>query len=127
MEDKEHQRSRAVLALVADLIFAARIRGAAPPGVAVHTASRAQELKEEAGATVPRLVLVDLGARDDPVGFIGWVRREASLKGVQVVAFGSHVDVEGMNAARAAGADRVLARSAFVGMLPALLEERPLE
>lgn len=127
MGDNRNHDEPPVLALVADLIFAARIRGTAPPGVEVRTASRAQPLREEAEGARPRLVLVDLGAGDDPVGFIGWVRAQASLKGVPVVAFGSHVDVERMDAARAAGADRVLARSAFVGMLPALLGGRSLE
>jgi DNA-binding NarL/FixJ family response regulator len=121
MEDNEKRAGARVLALVADLIFAARVRGAAPAGMEVRTTSRAQQLKEEAGASAPALILVDLGAADDPVELIRWVRERESLAGVEVVAFGSHVDVERLNAARAAGANTVLARSAFVGRLPELL------
>ncbi|MEJ2184302.1 MAG: hypothetical protein P8Z36_00015 [Gemmatimonadota bacterium] len=124
MGDNENPRGAQVLALVADLIFAARVRGAAPAGVAVRTTSRAEQLKAAAAVAVPGLILVDLSAGDDPVGLIRWVRSEARLEGVRVVAFGSHVDVERLSAARAAGADTVLARSAFVGRLPDLLAGR---
>ncbi|MEJ2678703.1 MAG: response regulator [Gemmatimonadota bacterium] len=116
-----------MLALVADLVFAARVRGTAPAGVEVRTASRADPLKAEAKASAPDLVLVDLSTAGDPVGFIRWVRSEVSLEGVQVVAFGAHVDGERLNAARAAGADMVLARSAFVARLPELLAARKAE
>lgn len=114
-----------VLALVADLIFAARVRGSAPAGVEVRATSRARELKADAEAAVPALILVDLGAADDPVGLIRWVREQAGLAEVEVVAFGSHVDRDRLKAAREAGADTVLARSRFVGMLPKLLARRP--
>jgi hypothetical protein len=40
---------------------------------------------------------------------------------VPVVAFASHVRADLIAEARAAGADRVLARSAFVAELPALV------
>lgn len=113
-----------MLALVADLIFAARVRGAAPPGSDVRTTSRVDQFKEEADAAVPGLVLVDLAAKGDAVELIRWVRGQETLQEVRVVAFGSHVDAERLNAARAAGADTVLARSAFVARLPELLSGR---
>ena len=40
----------------------------------------------------------------------------------RTIAYVSHVDVELIQAARHAGADEVMARSAFVTKLPALLE-----
>ncbi len=46
-----------------------------------------------------------------------WRRRT----GRAVVGFVSHVDTETITAARAAGIDRILARSAFVAQLPNLL------
>jgi hypothetical protein len=45
------------------------------------------------------------------------------MAGVPVIAFGAHVQGAALVAARAAGADRVLARSAFVNALPGLLRE----
>lgn len=66
------------------------------------------------------LVLVDLGHRAaDPVGAIRALRARSPVP--RIVAFGSHVDAETLSAAREAGADRVLARSAFSARLAELL------
>lgn len=103
-----------IVALVADLMFASRIRGFAPDA---RTVQRAADLAVTVGATT-RLVLVDLHARD-ALGAIRTVR--AAAPEADIVAFGSHVETEALKAAREAGADRVMARSAFVRELPGLV------
>ena len=45
------------------------------------------------------------------------------LSHVRTIGFGSHVDVETLQAARDAGCGLVLARSAFFGGLPGVLDE----
>ncbi|HUE77035.1 MAG TPA: hypothetical protein VMM83_03760 [Longimicrobiales bacterium] len=104
----------AITALVADLMFASRVRGVAPGARTVH---RGDALE---GATGPatRLVLVDLHA-SGALQAIEALRAAGTT--AQIVAFGSHVETDALQAARAAGADRVLARSAFVRELPALV------
>jgi DNA-binding NarL/FixJ family response regulator len=110
-----------VAALCADLIFAARIRGAAhAAGIEAHFAKNADELVARAAESNVRLVLVDLDARTDPVGAVTKLKSSGSVH-APVVCFVSHVREEAIAAARAAGADRVMARSAFVRELPALL------
>lgn len=115
-----------VYALVADLIFASRIRAAAAAeGVRVETVTTSNALIEAAHAARPRLILVDLAARGvDPVSLIGALKADSALASVPIVAFGPHVDADLLVAAREAGADRVLARSAFVRLLPSLLAGR---
>ncbi|HEX7089492.1 MAG TPA: hypothetical protein VF192_05110, partial [Longimicrobiales bacterium] len=117
----------AVLALVADLLFGSRIRGtAAALGVAVQLVRSADELLDRARAAPPRLVLVDLEARAaDPAGTIARLRAAPEGAGIPIVAFGAHVNRDAIEAARAAGATRVLARSAFVRELPGLLAHPP--
>jgi hypothetical protein len=44
------------------------------------------------------------------------------LHGGQVIGFVSHVDTDTIAKARESGLDRVMARSGFVGALPALLK-----
>ncbi|MBX6363700.1 MAG: response regulator [Gemmatimonadetes bacterium] len=111
-----------VLALAADLLFAARIRGAAQAaGVAATTVNRPDDLVARAVAAPPRLVLVDLDARGDVAGAIRRLKGEAATASVPLVAFVSHVRTDAIADARAAGADRVVARSAFVRELPALM------
>jgi len=118
-----------VLALAADLIFASRIRATATAvGASVHIVRSAEELIARARATAPRLVLVDLEARaGDLPGAIRQLRATPETAAVPIVAFASHTNREAIEAARAAGASRVLARSAFVRELPALLAEPAAE
>jgi hypothetical protein len=54
-----------------------------------------------------------------------WKKAVESAKssGARVLAFGSHHDVEALQAARAAGCDEVVARSIMAANLPLLLKK----
>lgn len=66
------------------------------------------------------LVLVDLGHREaQPLDAIATLKSRPDAP--TIVAFGSHQDREGLKGARDGGADRVVARSTFVEILPQLL------
>jgi len=110
-----------VCAAVADLMFASRIRAAAnAAGVECVFARSTEELEKlAAGAD---LVLIDSETRwlDVPAS-VGALKAAAVP---EVVVFGPHVNGAALVAAREAGADRVLARSAFVTMLPELLKRK---
>jgi DNA-binding response OmpR family regulator len=112
-----------VAALAADLMFASRIRGAAAAvGVRVRIARRGSELLEWARAGEVHRVLVDLEIRsEDAVDLVRSLRREGG-EALEIVAFGPHVAVDLLAAAREAGATRVMARSAFSRELPDLLK-----
>jgi hypothetical protein len=87
-----------VVALVTDLVDQSRIRAAVPGVTFVRDPARA------AGAAV---VIVDLAR------YGIHVREVRAATDGRIVAFGPHVDDETLAAARAAGADVVLARSRF--------------
>lgn len=108
-----------VLALVDDLFFRAKIEATArAAGVTVTFARTAGEAAAPLSGRA--VVLVDLAlATDDPAAAIRALK--ARTPPPTVIAFGSHRDAQALTAARAAGADRVLARSAFVERLPELL------
>jgi len=55
--------------------------------------------------------VMDLGARDALETIAKW---RAQYPGLDILAFGPHVDGEGFKAARSAGASEVVARSAVV-------------
>jgi DNA-binding NarL/FixJ family response regulator len=109
-----------IVAVVEDLLFGSKIRAAADAGGStVRFARRTEDVAavvREAGAS---LVIVDLGA----AGAAEVIRSiRATLEtSVSIVAFASHVRADLITDARAAGADRVLARSAFVTELPSLV------
>lgn len=98
-----------VAAFVPDLMDRSKVAGAAPGTVFV---ARAADL---AGVQAD-LVVVDLGRP-------GVLDVVPALTG-RVVGFGSHVDRGLLDAARAAGCDQVLARSAFFSRLSELLAGR---
>jgi CheY-like chemotaxis protein len=109
--------------VVADMLFASRVRGVAGAlGVRVRVVGRPADVAAAVRDTGASLVLVDLelssGRGPEAVRAI---RSEPEMNDVRVVAFSSHGNAAAIEAGRAAGADRVLARSAFVQQLPALL------
>ena len=111
-----------VVAWAADLIFAARIRAAAESSATLLRLVRnGDELLAAARAEHPRLVVVDLESRGDPVAVIAAVKSDPGLARVPVLAYASHVKEDSLAAARSAGADRVLARGAFARDLAGIL------
>ncbi|HEX6306971.1 MAG TPA: hypothetical protein VFZ69_02220 [Longimicrobiales bacterium] len=104
-----------------DLIFGSRIRAVAEQAAVACVFVRSRDALAEHAAGAD-LVLLDLDARwlDAPAS-IAALKAAPATRDVTIVAFGPHVDEAALAAARQAGADRVLARSAFVKQLPGLL------
>jgi len=112
------------LLLSDDLIFTSRITGTARAlGLTVKAARSVEALEALAREQAPTGVLVDLGNPGLEVPDLIARLRAACPMMPRVVAYGSHVDAAGLRAARAAGCDIVLPRSAFVEQLPASLPE----
>jgi hypothetical protein len=107
-----------VIALVRDLIFASRITATAGDvGTAVTLVRDPAKLSEHQMNSPDALLIVDLNL----AGAIDAARGWKAATGGTVAGFVSHVDTATITAARDAGVDRVLARSRFVELLPALL------
>ena len=109
---------RAVVALVPDLLLGTRIQD-------VITAQDGQPIMTETAEAFvvavdrhfPVLALLDLDASGDWTLAIQRLKARPHSKPVPLYAFGSHVDVETLRAARAAGADHAWARSRLMGSL----------
>ncbi|HTM04198.1 MAG TPA: hypothetical protein VL173_11880 [Vicinamibacterales bacterium] len=70
----------------------------------------------------PSLVIFDLNSRKmEPMAAIAAIKSDPALASVRTIGFVSHVDGDTVAAARAAGIDQVLARSAFFGNLRHIL------
>jgi DNA-binding NarL/FixJ family response regulator len=110
-----------VVALAPDLFFAGKIRGAATAlGVPLRLVNGEEQLLV-ALREPTRVVLVDLEARGIDAPAAIRAARAVVGDGARIIGFASHVNTAALGAGRAAGADRVLARSAFARELPALL------
>jgi DNA-binding NarL/FixJ family response regulator len=112
-----------VIAAVDDLLFSSKIRAVARQiGVEVVFARAPEAVVEQARALQPALVVFDLNAeRICPLEAIAQLEADPSLSATRIVGFVSHVQTEMMAAARAAGADQVLPRSAFAASLAEIL------
>jgi len=111
------------IAVVDDLMFASKIRGAADHlGAEVTFVRNPAHVLPEVRARRPALVIFDLNRESlDPIGAIRAIRGDDSLKSTRLVAFVRHTSTDLITAAREAGADQVLARSAFFPALAELL------
>ncbi len=115
-----------IVVVTADLFFRAKVEQvAAICDRAVDVVGSAEDAVRVVGELRPRWVLVDLSL-DGAVGLIAHVK---GLRGVRsrIVAWGAHVERELLSAAREAGADEALPRSAFVARLPEILSGEPGE
>ena len=115
--------TRRVLAAVEDLLFRSKISETADVvGVEAAFPRSPKKLIEVLRASPPDLLILDLNsARFEPLELLRVVNSDSALRNVRTVGFLSHVQGDLALAAREAGCDRVMARSAFVENLPRVL------
>jgi CheY-like chemotaxis protein len=108
-----------VVALMDDLFFQMKLAETAKQlGVEVKVATNGEALIALMTSD-PKLVIVDLNARSQPIEAIKKLRQ--ARWDVRVVGFLSHVQKELAAQAQAAGCDEVLPRSSFTQNLAAIL------
>src|SRR5215469_70446 len=108
-----------VVALVDDLFFQMKLAETGKQlGVEVKVATNGDALMSLM-ESAPKLVIVDLNARSQPLQVIERVRQ--SNKDIRVVAFLSHVQTQLAAQAQAAGFNEVLPRSSFTHNLASIL------
>ncbi len=112
------------LLLSDDMIFSSRITGTAQAlGLKVNAVKSAKNLMAQAKERMPTCVIVDLSHPDLRLPeLIGEVQDVCSPM-PRLVAYGSHVDAAALRAAREAGCNIVLPRSAFVEQLSGSLPQ----
>lgn len=115
--------SKNVIAVVDDLFFASKIRGAGEQaGVKITFARTAEIILDTARRDPIALVIVDLHSQKvDPIALAVSLKNDDQLRTIPLIGFFSHVQVELQQAATAAGYDRVMPRSAFVNKLSEML------
>lgn len=112
-----------IVCVLDDLLFSVKISTAAKaigadvyfertPGMALA------RIKEKQ----PSLAIFDLNsAKLDPLGVIAQLKSDPQTRGIRTLGFVSHVHADTIAAARDAGVDEVLARSAFSERLREIL------
>jgi PleD family two-component response regulator len=115
-----------ILAVLDDLMFTSKIKATASQlGVPVTFARSADAALAEMRKTPPALVILDLNnPRTNPLAIVAGMKNDAALASIRTVGYASHVQVDVINAAREAGVDEVLPRSAFTQHLAQILGPR---
>lgn len=115
---------RKILAAVEDLFFMVKISDMAKKsGFEVEFLKSEKDVLAKAKAEVPPVVIVDLNNNNTkPVSLISKLKSDAATKGISVIGFVSHVNGELKQQAQDAGANMVMARSAFSTNLPMILK-----
>ena len=112
-----------ILVAVDDFLFRSKIRTIGKQaGVELTFPKTPDEIIEQARVLKPSLVIFDLNsAKMEPIDTIVRMKQDPELRAIRTMGFVSHVDAARIQAARAAGADEVLARSAFATQLADIL------
>ena len=113
-----------IVCAIEDLIFSIKISTAAKQlGVNVYFERMRDRLLPTIREKQPSLVIFDLNsARLDPMTVIAAIKTDPQLRNVKTLGYVSHVDSDAIAAARQAGIDQVLARSAFTAQLGTILQ-----
>ena len=114
-----------ILVAVDDLLFSSKIRATAKQlGVQISFARTPDDILAQARTLRPTLVVFDINCRKaDPINTVATLKSDPELKHIPTTGFVSHVDTSLILAAREAGMDEVMARSAFAANLPQILTE----
>ncbi len=111
-----------IVTVVEDLFFLAKIQQTAQQvGVTTQAASPTSAL-QEIGELLPQAVILDLNHRSiSALDLVRALKVDPGTRSIPIIGFVSHVQSDRVSAARAAGCDQVMARSAFAQQLPELL------
>jgi PleD family two-component response regulator len=112
-----------IVAAVDDLLFSSKIRTTAKQaGVELVFARTPPEILGQTRTLRPSLVIFDLNsAKTNPLETIASLKSDPELSAVPTLGFVSHVHTDLIAAARGAGIDEVMARSAFASRLAEIL------
>ncbi len=112
------------MTVVEDLFFLSKIQQTAQQvGVTTQAASPASAA-DDIAQSQPQVVILDLNHRSvSALDLVRALKASPATRAIPIVGFVSHVQADRVSAARAAGCDQVMARSAFAQQLPELLRK----
>lgn len=111
---------------VDDLLFSIKISTAAKAlGVDIYFERSPDQVVPRIREKMPTLVILDLNsAKMRPIEVIARLKGDKALREIHTLGYVSHVHTDVIDAARKAGIDEVLARSAFSEQLGTILTAR---
>jgi PleD family two-component response regulator len=119
-----NQGKKKILAVVEDLMFTVKISDAAKrAGLDVEFVKSERDVMEKAAQEKPLLIILDLNFEAvQPLQLISKMKSDGAMKQISVIGYLSHVQGELKQQAQEAGANIVMARSAFSQNLQQILK-----
>jgi CheY-like chemotaxis protein len=116
-------QNKKILAVLEDLFFTVKINESAKrAGLPVEFVKSEKDALDKAG-TQPALIIIDLNYQGiDPLKLIRELKEGVGTKGIGLIGYLSHIQVELKRQAQEAGCNMVLARSAFSQNLLQILQ-----
>ncbi len=113
-----------ILAVVDDLLFTVKISDAAKrAGLEAEFVKSEKDVMEKATHEKPLLIILDLNNNSvQPLELISKLKSDGDLRQISLIGYLSHVQGELKQKAQEAGANIVMARSAFSQNLPQILK-----
>ena len=113
-----------ILAVVDDLLFTVKISDAANrAGFDAEFVKSEKDVMEKAAHEKPLLIILDLNNNSvQPLELIAKLKSDGDLRHISLIGYLSHVQGELKQKAQEAGANIVMARSAFSQNLPQILK-----
>ena len=113
-----------ILAVVEDLLFTVKIADAVKrAGLEVEFVKSERDVLEKAASEKPLLIILDLNfGAVQPLKLITKLKGNSEIKQISLIGYLSHVQGELKQQAQEAGANIVMARSAFSQNLPQILK-----
>ena len=113
-----------ILAVVDDLLFTVKISDAAKrAGLDAEFVKSEKDVMEKAAEEKPLLIILDLNNNSvQPLELIVKLKSDGDLRHISLIGYLSHVQGELKQKAQEAGANIVMARSAFSQNMPQILK-----
>jgi PleD family two-component response regulator len=123
VDSAEADVARKVLGAVEDLLFKSKISETSSQlGIEAAFPRSPKKLLDALRESPPDLLILDLNsARFEPLALLREVKSDDATRDISTIGFLSHVQKDLAVAAREAGCDRIVARSAFTRDLPKIL------
>jgi len=119
-----NQGKKKILAVVEDLLFTVKISDAAKrAGLDVEFVKSERDVVDKATHEKPLLIILDLNFSSvEPLKLISKIKSDGDTKQISIIGYLSHVQGELKQQAQDAGANIVMARSAFSQNLQQILK-----
>jgi len=120
----QNHGKKKILAVVEDLLFTVKIGDAAKrAGLEVEFVKSERDVIDKATSEKPLLIILDLNfSAVQPLKLISKLKSNGEMKRISLIGYLSHVQGELKQQAQEAGANVVMARSAFSQNLPQILK-----